>query len=72
VKLEAARSSEMLVSYHNTTQYHNPEDFDLKHAFENIKNYDGKYMNTGDNKGGKIYRLGKEFTYKRSMEKVLS
>jgi len=30
LKVEAARSSEMLVSYPHTTWHHNPEDLDLK------------------------------------------
>jgi hypothetical protein len=30
VKLEAARSSKMLVSYHNTTWHHNPEYLKLE------------------------------------------
>jgi len=36
-ELKAAKSSETWLSYHITTQYHNPENFDLYHHCENLK-----------------------------------
>jgi hypothetical protein len=38
--IEAAWISETLMSYHNTTWHHNPEDLDLNlHPNENLKTY---------------------------------
>jgi hypothetical protein len=40
LKMEAAQISEMLVSYHSTTQCHNPEELDMNlHCCENLKSH---------------------------------
>jgi hypothetical protein len=40
VKMEAARSSETLVSYSNTTRRQNPEDLDLNlHRVKSLESY---------------------------------
>jgi hypothetical protein len=40
MKMQTVRSSETLVSYHNTTRHHNSEDYDLNlHRSENLKSH---------------------------------
>jgi hypothetical protein len=41
LKMEAARPSEMLVSYRNTIRRHNPEDLDLNHIL--VRRYAEKF-----------------------------
>jgi hypothetical protein len=42
---ETAWSSEVLVSYCNATQYHNPEDLDLNlHSHENLKSHINNFI----------------------------
>jgi hypothetical protein len=44
--MEAARSSETVVSYHNTTWHHNLEDLDLNlHCCENLISFVVMVMN---------------------------
>jgi hypothetical protein len=40
--MEVARSSEMLISYHNTTQHHNPDDLNLYKQTKFVKNNNTK------------------------------
>jgi len=44
--MEAARTSETSVSYHNATRRHNPEDLDLKHHRLKVSKFEKQEVNS--------------------------
>jgi hypothetical protein len=56
--MEKARTSEMVVTYHNTTRRYNPEDFDLKHYRRESLKTSKMRMNRSPAEGYSCYKYG--------------